>query len=168
MRKPSFRRAFPPTHVEVETNRSRKERRAITVRSISAEQLGLPHAMQLAKLERTVTHRNGKRTQEVVWLATSLSAQQAGAEQLLQLIRAYWEIETGVHQRLDVGLREDQCRIRDSQAGWALGWMRRTVIGQYYQWKTKIKRAREATSPKFLKYNARHKTQLINLLTSPL
>ena len=152
--------------MEVETNRSRKERRAITVRSISAEQLGLPHAMQLAKLERTVRHRNGKRTHEVVWLATSLSAQQAGPERLLQLIRAYWEIETGVHQRLDVGLREDQCRIRDNQVGWALGWMRRIVIGQYYQWKAKIKRAREATSPKFLKYSARHKTQLINLLTS--
>lgn len=99
---------------------------------------------------------------------TSLLAEQAGPEQLLRLIRAYWEIETGVHQRLDGGLREDQCRIRDSQAGWALGWMRRTVIGQYYQWKAKIKRAREASCPKFLKYNARHKTQLINLLTSPI
>ena len=122
----------------------------------------------MAKLERTVIHRNGKRTREVVWLVTSLSTAQAGPERLLRLIRAYWEIETGVHQRLDVGLREDQCRIRDSQVGWALGWMRRTVIGQYYQWKAKIKQTREATSPKFLKYNARHKTQLINLLTLPL
>jgi predicted transposase YbfD/YdcC len=154
--------------VEIENNRSRKERRAITVRSISAEQLGLPHAMQLAKLERTVTHRNGKRTHEVVWLVTSLSADQAGSEQLLQLIRAYWEIETGVHQRLDVGLKEDQCRIRDTQAGWALGWMRRIVIAQYYQWKAKIKRPREATSTRFLKHNARRITKLINLLTSPL
>ena len=154
--------------MEVEKNRSRKERRAITVRSINAEQLGLPHAMQLAKLERTVTYRNGKRSHEVVWLVTSLSDTQAGPERLLQLIRAYWEIETGVHQRLDVGLKEDQCRIRDTQAGWALGWMRRIVIGQYYQWKSKIKRPRDATSTRFLKYNTRHKTKLINLLTSPV
>lgn len=115
-----------------------------------------------------MTHRNGKKTHEVVWLVTSLSADQAGPERLLRLIRAYWEIETGVHQRLDVGLREDQCRIRDTQVGWALGWMRRIVIGQFYQWKSKIKRPRDATSPKFLKQNARHKTKLINLLTSPL
>lgn len=154
--------------MEVEKNRSRKERRAITVRSINAEQLGLPHAMQLAKLERTVTYRNGKRSHEVVWLVTSLSDTQAGPERLLQLIRAYWEIETGVHQRLDVGLKEDQCRIRDTQAGWALGWMRRIVIGQYYQWKSKIKRPRDATSTRFLAYNTRHKTKLINLLTSPV
>jgi hypothetical protein len=103
-----------------------------------------------------------------VWLVTSLSLEKAGPEQLLQLIRAYWEIETGVHQRLDVGLREDQCRIRDTQVGWALGWMRRIVIGEYYRWKGKIKRSRDATSPKFLKHNARHKTKLINLFTSAL
>lgn len=154
--------------MELEDNRGRWERRAITVRTIRAEQLGLPQAMQLAKLERTVRHRNGKRTHEVVWLVTSLSAQAAGPEQLLGLLRAYWEIETGVHQRLDVGLKEDECRIRNTQIGWALGWMRRTVIGEYYRWKAKTKRAREATSPRFLSYNARRKTQLIHLLTSPL
>ena len=154
--------------MEIEHNRGRKERRAITVRSIQAEQLGLPHARQLAKLERTVTHRNGKKTHEVVWLVTSLPEDKAGPEQLLQLIRAYWEIETGVHQRLDVGLREDQCRIRDTNVGWVLGWMRRIVIGQYYHWKAKIKRPRDATSPKFLKQNARHQTKLINLFTSPV
>ena len=168
MLKPSSRRAFPPTHVERETNRSRQERWAITARSISAEQLGLPQARQLAKLERTVLHRNGERAHEVVWLATSLPAAQTGAEQLRHLIRASWEIETGVHPRLDVGLKEDPCRIRDTQAGWALGWMRRIVMGQYYQWKAKIKRPREATSTRFLNHNARHKTQLINLLASPV
>ena len=152
----------------MENNRGRQERRAITVRSITAEQLGFPQARQLAKVERTVRHRNGKRTHEVVWLVTSLPPEKAGPEQLLQLIRAYWEIETGVHQRLDVGLREDQCRIRDTQVGWALGWMRRLVIGEFYRWKAKIKRSREATSPKFLKHNARHKTKLINFLTAPV
>lgn len=136
------------------------------MRSITAEQLGLPHARQLARLERTVTHRNGKKTHEVVWLVTSLP-ERAGPEQLLQLIRAYWEIETGVHQRLDVALQEDQCRIRNTQAGWALGWMRRIVIAEYYQWKTTIKQAREATSPKFLQHNSEHKSRLINLFTSP-
>jgi hypothetical protein len=46
--------------------------------------------------------------------------------------------------------------------------MRRIVLGQYYQWKAKIKRPRDATSPKFLKHNARHQTKLINLFTSPV
>jgi hypothetical protein len=97
-----------------------------------------------------------------------LGGEQAQAEPLLHFIRAYWEIETGVHQRLDVGLREDQCRIRNTQVGWTLGWMRRLVIEEYYRWKTKIKNPRDATSPKFLQCNAHHKTRLINLLTSPL
>lgn len=137
------------------------------MRSITAEQLGLPHARQLAKIERTVTYRNGKKTHEVVWLVTSLPPEKAGPEQLLQLIRAYWEIETGVHQRLDVALLEDQCRIRDTQIGWSLGWMRRIVIAEYYQWKSKIKQPRKATSPKFLQHNRRRKSMLINLFTSP-
>lgn len=124
--------------------------------------------MQLAKVERTVWYRNGKRSHEVVWLVTSFTKEEAGQEQLLHLIRAYWEIETGVHQRLDVGLREDQCRIRNTNVGWALGWLRRIVISQYYQWEPTIKNPRDATSPKFLQHNARHKTQLINLFTSPV
>jgi hypothetical protein len=99
---------------------------------------------------------------------TSLPPEKAGPEQLLQLIRAYWEIETGVHQRLDVGLHEDQCRIRNTQVGWALGWMRRTVIAEFYQWKSKVKQSRDATSPKFLAHNAGQKTKLINLFTSPV
>ncbi len=138
------------------------------MRSITAEQLGFPHASQLAKIERTVIHRNGKKTYEVVWLVTSLPPEKASPEQLLQLIRAYWEIETGVHQRLDVALWEDKCRIRDTQIGWSLGWMRRMVIAEYYQWKPNIKQPREATSPKFLQHNRRHKTMLINLLTTPV
>ena len=86
--------------------------------------------MQLAKVERTVTHRNGKKTHEIVWLVTCLPPEKAGSEQLLQLIRAYWENETGVHQRLDVALQEDQCRIRDTQSGWALGWLHHIVIAE--------------------------------------
>lgn len=154
--------------MEVQDNRTRRERRALSVRPVSAEQLGLPHATHLAKLERTVTYRNGKKSQEVVWLVTSLPAAQAGPEALLRLIRAYWEIETGVHLRLDVSLREDECRIRDTNAGWVLGWLRRVVIGQYYRWKGRIKQPRDATARRFLKHNARHKTQLINLLISPV
>ncbi len=137
------------------------------MRSITAEQLGMPYARQLAKIERTVIYRTGKKTHEVVWLVTSLPPEKAQPEQLLQLIRAYWEIETGVHQRLDVALGEDKCRIRDTQIGWSLGWMRRIVIAEYYQWKPKIKQPREATSPKFLQHNRRHETMLINLFTSP-
>jgi len=48
-----------------------------------------------------------------------------------------------------------------------LGWMRRIVIAEYYQWKPEIKQPREATSAKSLQHNRRHETMLINLFTSP-
>lgn len=152
--------------MEIETNRSRTERRAITVRTINAEQLGFPHALQLAKLERNVTHRDGRRTAEVVWLVTSLSAQQANAAALLALIRAYWGIENGIHQRLDVSADEDRCRVRDPIAGWALAWMRRMILGEFYAWARHKKKPRDATLPMFFIHQRRHRHALVNLITS--
>jgi predicted transposase YbfD/YdcC len=39
------------------------------------------------------------------------------AQTLLEASRAHWSIESQLHWRLDVGMREDECRIRREQAG---------------------------------------------------
>jgi hypothetical protein len=51
--KPCFRKTFPPQVVTIEDNRSRRERRAITTRAVTPEQLGLAGAQQLAQVQRT-------------------------------------------------------------------------------------------------------------------
>ena len=53
--KSCFRKIPPPQVVTIEDNRSRHERRAISVRPVTPEQMGLAGAAQLAKLQRTRT-----------------------------------------------------------------------------------------------------------------
>jgi len=123
--------------VEIEDNRGRRDRRAIVSRTVDPAQMNFPHAAQIARLERTRDLKNPQSETEVVWLITSLSAEQAGAEKLLALARAYWGIENGGHGRLDGSAFEDACRVRHPVAATALGWLRRFV------------HARDRTQPTF-------------------
>jgi predicted transposase YbfD/YdcC len=65
------------------------------------------------KLERHFKRTaDGKVTHEVVCGVTSLTAQEANPARLLQLIRAHWGIENGLHYRRDETLREDWCQLK--------------------------------------------------------
>ncbi|MBO1519727.1 ISAs1 family transposase [Oceanisphaera sp. DM8] len=46
-----------------------------------------------------------------------ISSAQLTSKELLEASRAHWSIESQLHWRLDVGMREDECRIRREQAG---------------------------------------------------
>ncbi len=70
---------------------------------------------QVFRLVRTVT-KKGKTSQEVVYGLTALSPAQAGAEDLLALVREHWSIENRLHYRRDVTLREDDCQVRKGEA----------------------------------------------------
>ena len=153
----------------MECNHGHLERRAVAVRSVSAETIGFPHAAQVARLERTRVHgRTGAKTHEVVWLVTSLTAEQAGPERLLALARAYWGIENGAHQRLDVSADEDRCRVRHPVAGLVLGWLRRAVLGEYAAWARRQRRARDATLPLYFAEQRAKINRAIDLITSTL
>lgn len=54
----------------------------------------------------------GKKTHETVYAVTSLSAEKASPERLLELARGHWCIENRVHYVRDVTFGEDQWRIR--------------------------------------------------------
>jgi len=135
--------------VEIEDNRGRRDRRAIVSRTVDPAQMNFPHAAQIARLERTRDLKNPQSETEVVWLITSLSAEQAGAEKLLALARAYWGIENGGHGRLDGSAFEDACRVRHPVAATALGWLRRFVHGEYAAWSRRQSCARDRTQPTF-------------------
>jgi len=62
--------------------------------------------------ERRVLN-NGKTTKETRYFISSL---QADAQQLLQAVRAHWQIENGLHWVLDMAFREDESRVRKDHA----------------------------------------------------
>ncbi len=82
---------------------------------------------QVFRLERTRTQK-GKVSTEVVYGITSLHRDNAGPERLLELIRAHWGIENGLHYTRDETFREDRCRVRRGHAARVLASLRNVAI----------------------------------------
>lgn len=74
---------------------------------------------QVFRIVRTIQDKKGIH-QEIHYGLTSLSAQQADAARLLELVRAHWAIENRLHYRRDVTLGEDQSQVRKGTAPRAL------------------------------------------------
>ena len=127
----------------------RIEWRGIEVKETTPEQMGFPHAAQVARLDRIRELKGGKQEVQTVWVVTSLTAQQANAERLLELVRTYWSIENGTHYRLDVSAGEDRCRVRHPVAATVFGILRRAVQGEYRAWARGQPRKRDRTYPTF-------------------
>lgn len=70
----------------------------------------------------------GKESTETVYAITSLSADRAGAEDLLRLSRDHWGIENCLHYVRDVTYREDQGRTNAGHAPQALAALRNTAL----------------------------------------
>ena len=88
------------------------ERNKSRAAPITPESAGFPLAAQAARLRREVDGRQA----ETVALSTSLLREQLGAARWLALNRQHWGIESGLHARLDVSRRDDQCRLRNRNA----------------------------------------------------
>jgi hypothetical protein len=141
--------------VRIEDNAGRRERRALAVRTVDPAQMGFPHALPLARVDRERRLKHGKIETETIWLITSLSPEEANAEGLLELARAYWGIENGTHRPLDTVSDEDRCRVRHPVAATVLGLLRRLLHGEARGWARGQPRARDRTFPTFL---ARHES----------
>jgi hypothetical protein len=107
------------------------ESRTLESCPVAAEDVGFPFAAQVARLTRP---RAGRRD-ETVGLITDLEPAALAATAWLQANRLAWGIENGTHQRLDVSLNEDRCRVRSPQGQWILGMRRRVVISLYLHWR---------------------------------
>lgn len=150
--------------MHVEQGHGRLEWRGIQVLPLTPEQLGFPHAVQLARVDRIRERKGGQQEVETVWVITSLSAEQADAARLLELTRQYWSIENGTHYRLDVSAGEDRCRVRHPIAATVLGVLRRAVQGEYRAWSRRQRRARDSTCPVFQEQMSRRIDRVLRYL----
>lgn len=78
--------------------------------------------------------REGRKDEEV-GLITDLELEEWSASQWLKANRDGWGIENGSHQRLDVTLNDDRCRVRSGNGLLVLGLFRRLVISLFMHWR---------------------------------
>ncbi|MDQ2998642.1 MAG: ISAs1 family transposase, partial [Chloroflexota bacterium] len=113
----------------VDAQHGRIEERIITVSSLLAEYSDWPYLAQVFKLERRVTVAEKRTTTEVHYGITSIPATVADAKRLLEVVRAHWGIENGLHQRRDVTMEEDAMQVRRGQAPHGLASLNNLSLG---------------------------------------
>jgi predicted transposase YbfD/YdcC len=126
---------FSPSHKDfrVATTRDkghgRLERRTLTASSLLKDYLNWPYAQQVFRIERRFLRiRDSKLMEEIRYGVTSLTAAEASPERLLNLVRAHWSIENGLHYRRDETFREDRCRLT-GQGARAMAVLNNLVLG---------------------------------------
>ena len=112
---------------------------------MTPEQVCFPAAAQAGQLWRKLGAGKG----QVVWVLTSREPQRLNAQQWLAAQRAYWGIEAGLHQSLDVTALEDLCRVRTPRSVWVLGMFRRIAVSLFQEWKSRDPGRRWATLTDF-------------------
>jgi len=94
-------------------------------------------------------HYLGDLSPETVALLTSLSPGELDAESWLALNRDAWGIENGLHARLDVSRRDDQCRLRSDRALWLHAMFSRLANSLFMEWRNQQPRPRHLTTTNF-------------------
>lgn len=117
----------------VEKGHGRLEERRLTTSSLLQDYRDWPYLAQAFQLERTVIDRLGRRTTEVRYGVTSLPFSVADAQRLLEITRAEWGIENGLHYRRDVTLQEDAGQLRRGRGPQVLAALNNAVIGVVLQ-----------------------------------
>ena len=112
----------------IDRHKGRREVRQIRVTTLMNSYLSRwPGLTQVAQLKRSVTVAL-KRSEEVVYLITTLSPLHANPGRLLHLIGGHWSIENGLHDVRDVTFQEDRSHIRAGHAPQILAALRNLVI----------------------------------------
>lgn len=137
----SIQREFDPTDPEAATEQDRetcvstdyghgrRERRGLTLVSVTDFQVDWPGVEQVFRLERTTLRKRGEApTQEVVYGLTSLRREQAGAQRLLELNRGHWTIENRSHWVRDREFGEDASQTATGEIARVLAAVRTTAI----------------------------------------
>jgi len=128
-----------------EANKSRQETRVLQSAPITAEQASFPLAAQAARLRREVQGQQS----ETVALLSSLPPGRLHAATWLALNRKHWGIENGLHARLDVSRRDDECRLRASNAVWVHGIFARLANSLFMHWRSHQPKPRHKTTTDF-------------------
>lgn len=132
----------------MEWNKGRRESRTLEARPVRADEIGFPFAAQVARLRRQSTGRQD----ELVCLITSLEPTQLNPRQWLGGNREGWGIESGLHYRLDISWRDDECRVRTPHSMWVLGMFRRLATSLFMHWRDQQERPEHKTTTDFQAY----------------
>lgn len=107
------------------------------------------------------------RAAETVTLITSCPPGQLGAARWLERNRQHWGIENGLHARLDVSRRDDQCRLQNRNAVWVHGVFARLANSLFMEWRhQQPKPAHKSTTDFAAGMAADHARRLLFLVTS--
>jgi hypothetical protein len=127
------------------------------------EDIGFPFAAQVGRLLRQST---GRKDEEVA-LVSSAPPERLGPATWLHLNRQGWGIENGLHQRLDVSLNDDRCRVRSNSGMWMLGMFRRIAISLCMEWRSARRRPEHVTTTHFQSLLAQdHRRRAVRLVTT--
>jgi len=114
----------------VNKGHGRREKRTIWTSTELDDYLKWPGVGQVFRIERAIWHeKHHGYTRHIVYGLTSLTPEQASPKKLLALVRQYWEIETGLHYRQDVTLKEDATRLTLGNADHTMAILNNAVIG---------------------------------------
>lgn len=117
---------------EVSTGRGhgRTEERHVTAVTVTpADGIDFPAAAQVLRIVRYRGGLDGQRTaKEVIYLITSLTAEQADVATLAAVVRGHWQVENGLHYVRDVTFGEDASHARTRNLPAVLACIRNTVI----------------------------------------
>lgn len=114
----------------VSKGHGRREKRILWASTELNDYLDWPGVAQVFRIERIIWNDKYRGyTHQLVYGMTSLSPEKASPKRLLTLVRQYWEIETGLHYRRDVTLKEDATRLTLGNAGHIMAILNNAIIG---------------------------------------
>lgn len=113
--------------------KGRPVHRTLVVRPLDGEAACFPLVAQAARLCR---QREGK-PPETVELITSRPARELSERDWLAANIAHWDIETGLHARLDASRNDDRCRLRRARAVCLHGLFNRWAISLFMHWRSR-------------------------------
>jgi len=146
-----------------ERNKSRHEIRVLQSAPVTAEAVGFPLAAQAARLRREIEGQQP----ETVALVTSLPPERLTAAEWLGCNRAAWGIETGLHARLDLSRRDDQCRLRTANAVACHGIFTRLANSLFMEWRSHQPKPQHKTTTDFAaRMSAEHARRALLTVTA--
>ena len=152
------------TAQKVNKGHGRLEVRTIQTSEMLNSYSGWPGLAQVYRLERTIQYwRSGKcyrTTCEVEFGITSLTRQKASASRLLEIRRAHWGIEAGLHYRRDVTLNEDATRMTVGNTGIIMASINNLVLAL-------IQQAKFYNAAQARRWFAANLSRAFSLLTTP-
>jgi hypothetical protein len=106
-----------------------------------------------------VDRPKAKEEVETEWLISSRPLKELSAEEMFAADRRYWQIENGLHLRLDVTAGEDLSRVQHPVSALNLAMIRRVTVSVAIHWIQRCSNKRQATLRGFYDFMAANRAQ---------